>query len=57
MAEFATLARPYAEAVFELAVEAGNFDEWSNHLNLLAAVVEDPTMAAVIGNPEVGNNT
>jgi F-type H+-transporting ATPase subunit delta len=56
MAEFATLARPYAEAVFQLAVEAGNFEEWSNHLNFLAAVVEEPTMAAVIANPEVGNN-
>jgi F-type H+-transporting ATPase subunit delta len=57
MAEFATLARPYAQAVFELAVEASNLDEWSNNLNFLATVVKDPTMATVIANPEVGNNT
>lgn len=57
MTEFATLARPYAQAVFELAIKAGNFDEWSNNLNFLATVVEDPTMANVIANPEVGKNT
>lgn len=57
MTEFATLARPYAQAAFELAVEAGNFDEWSNNLNFLATVVKDPTMADVIANPEVGKKT
>jgi F-type H+-transporting ATPase subunit delta len=57
MTEFATLARPYAQAVFELAVGAGNFDEWSNNLNFLATVVKDPTMADVIANPEVGKDT
>jgi F-type H+-transporting ATPase subunit delta len=57
MAEFATLARPYAEAVFDLAVEANNFDEWSDNLNFLATVIEDPTMAPVIANPQVNKNT
>jgi len=57
MAELATLARPYAEAVFDLAVEANNFEEWSNNLNFLATAIEDPTMAAVIANPQVNKNT
>ncbi|MDM8560428.1 F0F1 ATP synthase subunit delta [Candidatus Parabeggiatoa sp. HSG14] len=51
--EFATLARPYAEAVFDLAVEANNFDEWSDNLNFLTAVIEDPTIAEVITNPSI----
>jgi F-type H+-transporting ATPase subunit delta len=57
MAEFATLARPYAEAVFELAVETGNFDEWSNNLSFLSTVIEEPSMAKVIANPEIGKHT
>ena len=57
MAEFATLARPYAQAVFELAIDASNLDEWSNNLNFLATVVKDPTMAAVIANPKVSKDT
>lgn len=57
MAELATLARPYAEAVFDLAVEANNFEVWSNNLNFLATVIKDPTMVAVIANPQVDKNT
>ena len=36
MAELATLARPYANAAFDLAKSAGRLDEWSRGLNLLA---------------------
>ena len=57
MVELATLARPYAEAVFELAVAANNFDEWSNNLNFLETVVKDPTITAVITKPEIGKDT
>ena len=57
MAEIATLARPYAEAVFDLAVEANNFDEWSTNLNFLATIIEDSTMATVIANPKVKKET
>lgn len=57
MAELATFARPYAEAVFELAIDADNIEEWSNNLNFLAAIIEDSTMAAVIANPKVNKNT
>lgn len=57
MAELATLARPYAEAVFRLAVETGNFEEWSDNLNFLVAIVEEPTMAKIITNPQVDRST
>lgn len=57
MAEIATLARPYAKAVFELAVESDNFDEWSNNLKFLTKLIEDPTISAAIDNPELGKDT
>ena len=46
-----TIARPYAEAIFELADETGKLDLWSEMLELLAAVVVDPTLASIISNP------
>jgi F-type H+-transporting ATPase subunit delta len=57
MAEIATLARPYAKAVFELAIESDNFNEWSNNLRFLTKLIEDPTISAAIDNPELGKNT
>lgn len=53
MAEFATLARPYAEAVFEIAKEEKNFDTWSENLVFLTQVVKDPHLIQVIMNPRV----
>ena len=36
MAEIATLARPYAEAVFKLADEAGRLGDWSEVVRAMA---------------------
>jgi len=49
--EASTIARPYAEAIFERAGESDKLDLWSEMLGFLAAVVVDPTMARVVGNP------
>lgn len=57
MAEFATLARPYAEAVIALAKDGGTFDNWSNDLQFLAAVVQTPEFIQVINNPRVDDAT
>ncbi|EDN70919.1 ATPase, F1 complex, OSCP/delta subunit [Beggiatoa sp. PS] len=57
MAEIATLARPYAEAVFKLAVDGNNFEQWSNALNFLSIVIQDPIMGKVIANPKVEKET
>jgi F-type H+-transporting ATPase subunit delta len=57
MAELSTLARPYAEAVMQLASAEGNFDAWSNTLNFLADVMRDIEIAAVIANPRVSKET
>jgi F-type H+-transporting ATPase subunit delta len=44
MAETATLARPYAEAVFRLADAGGALAPWSDTLRTLAQVVAHPDM-------------
>lgn len=46
-----TIARPYAEAIFARAVETGKLDLWSEMLELLTAVVNDPTMQGIVANP------
>ena len=51
MAEFATLARPYANAAFDVAKSAGRLEEWSRGLNLLALAGEDPNLKAMIQSP------
>jgi F-type H+-transporting ATPase subunit delta len=58
MAENLTLARPYAEAAFQLASGSGEksaaLAAWSSALSRLAAVVNSPAMAECLGNPQIG---
>jgi F-type H+-transporting ATPase subunit delta len=56
MAELATIARPYAEAVFRLAKEGNALAAWSQKLAFIAAIYQDPQMQAAIGNPRVTAN-
>ena len=51
--EKTTIARPYAEAVFERARETNSLDAWTEDLALLAGVVADPQLAAILSNPQV----
>ncbi|MDR3212462.1 MAG: F0F1 ATP synthase subunit delta [Azoarcus sp.] len=53
MAENVTIARPYADAAFELARGAGALGPWSEVLDRLAAVVGDAGMQACIANPNL----
>lgn len=53
MAEIATIARPYAEAVFALADKAGTLPRWSESLARLAAVAADPQLAQLVGDPRL----
>lgn len=53
MLENATIARPYATAVFELAQETGQVEAWSAMLGLLSLVVSDNSLRALIANPKV----
>jgi len=52
MAENSTIARPYAEAIFSRASDSNKLDPWSNTLALLAAIVVDEKVAAIISNPK-----
>jgi len=51
MAEIATIARPYANAVFELAKRGRALDVWSRQLAVLAAVASEPSIKDVIDSP------
>ena len=53
MAELTTIARPYAQAVFKLAREAGRLDAWAETLELLATIASDPEMARLIDSPRL----
>ncbi len=53
MAEVATIARPYAEAVFSLADKSGTLVQWSEALARLAAIAQAPEMVQLMGNPRV----
>nr|PZN80911.1 MAG: F0F1 ATP synthase subunit delta [Pseudomonadota bacterium] len=53
MAARSTIARPYARAAFEEAREKGRLDAWSQALRTAAAVVRDPNVEKLIGNPHV----
>jgi len=53
MAETATIARPYAEALFALADQSGSLAHWSETLGQLAAIAQAPEMGQLLGNPKV----
>lgn len=53
MAEKVTIARPYAQAIFELARETGELAQWSDMLALAAAVASNEEMVAVIASPNL----
>jgi F-type H+-transporting ATPase subunit delta len=53
MAEIATIARPYAEAVFRLAKQTNSFENWSGMLKFAVAVVKDKAMQSYLRNPKL----
>lgn len=53
MAESVTIARPYAEAIFRVAQEAGAQGIWSQRLQKLALIAQNGDMASVMGNPQL----
>ena len=48
---FAAVARPYSQAVFELANADGQLAAWSDVLHAAGQVVADPRVAALIDEP------
>ena len=51
MAEIATIARPYAEAVFRLAKEANALNAWSEQLEMAQMVASDVEMQRLLNDP------
>jgi len=53
MTERATIARPYAKAAFAEALKTGMLSQWSDGLELAAAVSVDERVTPLFGNPHV----
>ena len=53
MAEVTTIARPYAEAAFEVAREHDALPAWSQMLKLASDIVADPRIAEALDNPRL----
>jgi F-type H+-transporting ATPase subunit delta len=53
MAENVTVARPYAEAAFELAKSGGALAAWKSALERMAAAAADAQMVECIADPRV----
>jgi F-type H+-transporting ATPase subunit delta len=51
MAELSTLARPYAKAAFQAAVDAGQLQAWSDMLVVASDVTLNEDMAKVLSHP------
>jgi F-type H+-transporting ATPase subunit delta len=56
MTELATLARPYASAVFKRAKEMSATAKWSEQLAFMSTVVGSNEMSVLINNPKVKND-
>ena len=50
MAENLTIARPYARAVFDLALETKSLDKWQDMLSAMAVACSDETFLSFLKN-------
>lgn len=53
MAELTTLARPYAKAAFEHAIDVKQLSQWSEMLSFAAQIVSDESMQALLSSPHL----
>ena len=53
MAELATIARPYANAVFDMAKRDASLDAWSETLALLDSITQDERVELLLDNPGI----
>lgn len=52
MAELTTIARPYAKAVFQFALEKNALETWSKTLNELALIANNQTVKTLLSKPQ-----
>ena len=50
MSELTTIARPYAKAAFDFAIEQSAVEKWTDMLGFAAAVAEDETVKAYLSS-------
>jgi len=55
MAEPSTLARPYARAAFDYALESEDLAGWSRQLTLLAALVTEQRVGSALSSPSLSS--
>jgi len=56
MAEYVTLARPYAKAAFDFAKSAGLVDSWMQQLTVSAAIASISEVAQSFSSPDKNND-
>lgn len=55
MADNNTIARPYAQAVFELAHESGELAAWADSLRVAAALLADGQVSGFLSDPALND--
>jgi F-type H+-transporting ATPase subunit delta len=55
MADFGSVARPYARAIFAMAQAGGDLDTWLDALTCAAAVVEQPEAQTYLALPGISD--
>lgn len=55
MAEISTLARPYAKAAFEVALQDSALSAWSKMLSMSAAITEDEKVGSLLTDPSLSS--
>ena len=46
-------SKRYAKAIFEIAGEKNNFEEWQNDLNKIAVIMQNSELASLLENPKL----
>ncbi|MBL4712813.1 MAG: F0F1 ATP synthase subunit delta [Gammaproteobacteria bacterium] len=54
MSDYTTAARPYANAVYDIANETSSLSSWSDALANTAAVINDDQISELLDDPETG---
>jgi len=56
MAELSTIARPYAEALFDAArTNVAAAAQWQDAIGAVAALLDDPSVASLLANPQLSD--
>ncbi|HXW64608.1 MAG TPA: F0F1 ATP synthase subunit delta [Burkholderiaceae bacterium] len=56
MAELSTIARPYADALFDAArANAQAAAQWQDAVDAVAALIADPNVASLLSNPQLSD--